>query len=142
MANIFSPLALPANLHDLPQGYAQRLKQFGVERDITRQQHLDRFLDFFDLEEVDYDDVKMRLFSQSLAGEVKKWFRALPIGNILNSQHFEWIFLNKWEEKKNPVQLLTQYNKLRRGNDEAVKSFLNRFNKIYNSLPSHCKPPE
>ena len=26
MANRFAPLALPANLHDLRQGYAQRLK--------------------------------------------------------------------------------------------------------------------
>ena len=50
MGNIYAPLVLPTNLHDLPQGYAQRLKQFGVEGDITAQQHFDRFLDFCDLE--------------------------------------------------------------------------------------------
>lgn len=64
MENRFAPLVLPANLHDLPQGYAQRLKQFGAEGDIIAQQHLDRFLDFCDLEEIDYEDVKMRLFAQ------------------------------------------------------------------------------
>ena len=48
--------------------------------------------------------------------------------------------MNKWEEKKKHIQLLTQYNQLQRGNDEAVKNFSNRFNKIYNSLPTHCKP--
>ena len=88
MENKFSPLVLVANLHDLPQGYAQRLKQFGAEGDITSQQHLDRFLDFIDLEEVDHEDVKMRLFAQSLFGEAKKWFKAFPTGSILNSQHF------------------------------------------------------
>ena len=45
MANIFVPLVLPANLHDLPQGYAQRIKQFGVKGDITTQQHLDILFD-------------------------------------------------------------------------------------------------
>ena len=63
MANRFDPLVLPANLHDLPQGYVQRLKQFGAEGDITAQQHLDRFLYFIDLQEVDHEDVKMRLFA-------------------------------------------------------------------------------
>ena len=52
------------------------------------------------------------------------------------------MFFNRWEEKKNQVQLLTQYNQLKRGNDEAVKIFSNRFNKIYNALPAQCKPPE
>ena len=38
--------------------------------------------------------------------------------------------------------MLTQYNQLQWGNDEAVKKFLDRFNKIYNSLLKHYKPPE
>ena len=47
-----------------------------------------RFEDFVDLEEVDYADVKMRLFAQSLSGEVKKWFKDLLDGSILNFQAF------------------------------------------------------
>ena len=31
---------------------------------------------------------------------------------------------------------------MKRGNDEAVKIFSDRFNKIYNALPMQCKPPE
>ena len=38
----FTPLVLPAQLHDLPQGNSQRIKTFGGEGDITTQQHLDR----------------------------------------------------------------------------------------------------
>ena len=85
MANKYFPLVLLANVHDLPQGYAQRLKQFGVEGDITSQQHVDIFLDFIELEEVDREDVKMRLFVQSLFVEVHKWFRELEIDSIINS---------------------------------------------------------
>jgi len=46
----FASLVLPVGLHDLPQNYAQRIKQFDAEGDITSQQHLDRFIDFIDLE--------------------------------------------------------------------------------------------
>lgn len=84
----------------------------------------------------------MRLFAQSLLGEVKKWFRSLTTDVILDFQHFERMFLGRWEEKKNLVQLLTQYNQLRRGNDETIKNFSDRFNRIYSSLPAQCKPLE
>jgi hypothetical protein len=55
-----------------------------------------------DLEEVDYEDEKMRLFSQSLTGEVRKWFRALPTASIPDFEAFETSFLAKWGDKKNP----------------------------------------
>ena len=72
MAAKFTPLVLPTQLHDLPQGYSQRIRTYGAEGDITTQQHLDRFNDFCDLEEFDYEDAKMRLFAQIFYGEVKK----------------------------------------------------------------------
>jgi hypothetical protein len=55
-------------LDDLVQGYAQKFRTCGVEGDISARQHLDRFNGFCDLEEVDYEDAKMRLFSQSFNG--------------------------------------------------------------------------
>jgi hypothetical protein len=40
------------------------------EGSVSAQKHLDWFNDFIDLEEVDFEDAKMRLFAQSVAGEV------------------------------------------------------------------------
>lgn len=91
---------------------------------------------------MDHEDAKMRLFSQILKGNVKKWFRSLTVGSIANFQWFEDLFHRKYQEKKNHVQMLTQYNKLKRGNDETVKSFSDRFIRTYNSLPNECKPPK
>lgn len=108
MAARFAPLVLPAQLHDLPQEYSQRIKTYGPKGDITAQQHLDRFSDFYDLEEVDYEDAKLRLFAQSFLGEVKKWFRGLQARSIHDFQQFETVFLGKWEQKRNYLQLLTQ----------------------------------
>ena len=107
MAGIFSPLILPTQLHDLPRNYNQRIKLYDVEGNISTQKNLDWFNDFIDLEEVDFEDVKMRLFMKSLVGDVRKWFRALPTGSIAYFKAFETSFLSKWGDKKNPLQLLT-----------------------------------
>ena len=95
MVALFTPLVLPAQLHDLPQGYSQRIKTYGVEGDMSAQQHLDRFNDFCDLEEVDYEYAKMRLFAQIFYGLVKKWFKGLSVGSIHDFQEFESTFLRK-----------------------------------------------
>ena len=68
MAAIFAPLHLPADLHDLPQNYSQRISLFDGEGSITAKQHVAKFEDFVDLEEVDYMDVKMRLFAEFIRG--------------------------------------------------------------------------
>ena len=56
-----------------------------------------------DLEEVDYEDVKMRLFAQSLSGEEKKWFRDFPARSILTFQAFQTAFLERWDDNKIPL---------------------------------------
>lgn len=72
-------------------------------------------MDFIDQDEVDHEDAIKRLFSQIFIGEVKKWFITLTVGSIHDFQEFQDIFLRKWESKKNSLQLLTQYNNLKRG---------------------------
>ena len=68
-------MAFPTALHDLPLNYAQRITLYDGEGNFISRQHVDNFDDFIDLEVVDYEDVKMRLFAQILSGEAKKWFR-------------------------------------------------------------------
>ena len=84
----------------------------------------------------------MRLFAQSLKTDVKDWFRGLVARSVTGVEVFYTTFLDRCEEKKNHVQMLTNYNQLKRGNDESIKNFSFRFNTIYNSLPTDCKPPE
>lgn len=103
MATRFSPLVLPTQLHDLPRDYNQRIMLYDVEGNVLAQKPLNWFNDFVDLEEVDYEDAKMRLFAQSLVGEVRKWFRALPTASIPDFVAFETNFLAKWGDKKTPL---------------------------------------
>ena len=92
MAARFAPLALPVVLHDLPQNYSQRIFLFDGEGKFTAKQHMDRFDDFIDLEEVDYDDAKMRLFAQILTGKLRGGLRIFLQGMLLLLNPFK-IFL-------------------------------------------------
>ena len=75
---------------------------------------MDRFEDFIDLEEEDHDDEKKRLFAQSLFGEAKRWFKDLPTSYIPTFESFRTLFLDRWEENKIPLQILSQYNNLKK----------------------------
>ena len=81
------------------------------------------------------------MFAQSLASEVKEWFRGLPAGSIHSFHEFETIFLGKWERKKNSLHLLTQYNNLRRNPNESVQDISYKFKKTSDAIPTNVKPP-
>ena len=63
MAARFAPLALPQVLNDMPANYQSKIPLFdGTPQNITAQQHVDKMADFFDLHEIDEENVTMRLF--------------------------------------------------------------------------------
>lgn len=124
----FSPLVLPGQLVTLPQTYGYRLPLFyGIPR-ITTQQHIDKIVDFIDLEEVDEDDAKMRLMAQSFSGDVKKGFCGLTTRSIDTPKRLNEFFLARWWEKKNPLRILVKYNTWKRNPNETIQEFTIRFN--------------
>jgi hypothetical protein len=96
--------------------------------------------DLFDLQEVDEEDVKMCFFSQSLNGEVRKWFKALPTASLNEITAFHQYFLNRWEFKKNPLQILYEYDSIKINQGESIHDYCTRFNNIYNAIPTNIKP--
>jgi hypothetical protein len=119
----FGPLILPSQLTALPQGYGQRLPLFDGTTEVTYLQHMVKVTDFIDLEEIDNDDANMRVIAQSFSGDVKTWFRNLTPNSVANPQELTDLFLSKWEEKKNPLQILVEYDALRRHPNESVQDF-------------------
>jgi len=96
--------------------------------------------DVFDLQEVDEADVKMRLFSQSLGGDLKKWFRGLLVGIIANLFTFHQTFLARLEIKKISLQPLNEYKRLKRKPNETMEEYYEWFNIVYNAIPIDIKP--
>jgi len=65
----------------------------------------------------------MRLFSQSLIGEARKWYRFnnrqyCQLATISSS------FCSHWEIKKYPLQILVEYESLRRSTGDLVQDYL------------------
>lgn len=97
--------------------------------------------DCFELHEIDESDVQMRLFAQTLIRDVKKWFKGLPANHIADLTTFHILFIDRWERKKNPQQILSEYDNIRRAPNELVQDYCTRFNSIYNAIPTNIKPP-
>jgi hypothetical protein len=142
MGRRYASLVLVSPLHDMPQDYQTRLLQFNSTRPLNAQQHVDKMNDYFDLQELDEADVQMILFAQSLKGEVKNWFKTLRVSTITDIVVFHRTFLDRWEVKKNLLQILSEYENIRRNQGETVQYYCNRFNNLYNAIPVDVKPPE
>ena len=97
--------------------------------------------EFFELHEIDEADVQMRLFSQTLTSDVQEWFKAFPANHISDLENFQSLFIDRWERKKNPLQILSKYENIRRAPNEIVQDYCTRFNSIYNAIPANIKPP-
>jgi hypothetical protein len=82
----------------------------------------------------------MRVFVQSLDGEVRKWFRGLTPGPIARIEALDDVFLRQWGDKKDFMYYITELGSLKRKKGESVSDFSKRFNKMYNKIPAKIKP--
>ena len=74
----YAPLVFPNNLNAFcTTDYMKYLPRFNGEGDVTGEEHLIAFYNFVDNFTIEHFDVWMRPFTQSLDGEVRKWFRSL-----------------------------------------------------------------
>ena len=97
--------------------------------------------DYFENYEIDDDGVRMKIFVQSLIGDVRSWFRSLPANSIVDPEALYQTFINIWEKKKDPLHILSEYNTIKRGPQETVLDYCARFNNVYNAIPQNLRPP-
>ena len=125
----------------MPQDYQSKTPSFDGIGTYTSQQHTKKMTNYFESYEIDDDDVRMKVFVQSLTGHVKTWFRALPANSINDPQDLYQSFLNRWEKKKDSFHILSEYEKLRKCTQETVQDYCTKFNNIYNAIPQNLRPP-
>jgi hypothetical protein len=90
----YVPLILPQVLYAFPHNeYMKYFPKFNGEGEVTVEEHLNCFYSFADNFNVEHADVWMRLFVQSLDGEVRKWFRSLPPNSIVDIDALDDTFL-------------------------------------------------
>jgi len=137
----YKPLILPPVLNTLPANHPEYLPRFDGENGITAQKHIQALEDYLNLYEVEDEDVSLRLFSLSLQGEVRTWFKALPEASISDLQQCSKLFLDRWMAKVNLPMLIEEYNHLERLPNESIQQFSERFNQVYLSMPLNIRPP-
>jgi hypothetical protein len=139
----YAPLVLPNNLHPLPIiDYMKYLPSFDNEGETTAEENLTSFYSCADNFQVDYDDVWMRLFVQSLDGEVRKWFMKLRDNSITTITDLDATLLRKWGDKKDDLYYMTEFNNLQIKNGQSVSKFSKRFNQMYQKIPNDIRRVE
>jgi hypothetical protein len=139
----YAPLVLPHPMNPLPAGdYLKYMPKFTGEGDITAEEHLAAFYSYVDNLNIENEDVWMRVFFQSLDGEVRKWFRGLAPGSIAGIEALDNVFLRQWGDIKDYIYYMTEFGSLKKQEGESVSDFSKRFNKMYNKIPAEIKPSE
>lgn len=141
MANRYAPLILPAQLHVMPIDYQSKIFRFDATSHYTAQWYVNMMSDFFELHEIDEADVEIRLFSQTLIGDVNKWFKSFLSNHIADLENFQRLFIDRWENKKDPLQILLEYENIRRRPNETIQCYCTIFNNICNAVPVNLRPP-
>ena len=114
-------LRFPRTLHDFPKKYYKYIPKFDGESEyLTFDKNLQSFEYFLDLFEIEHDDVCMRVFSQSLQGNVKKWFRQLQCRYITTWEEFSQTFVGFWGERISLDQILLEFYSMKRHEGETM----------------------
>jgi hypothetical protein len=139
----YAPLVLPRPMNALPHGdYLKYMPKFTREEDITAKEHLASFYSYADNQNIENEDVWIRVFVQILFEEARKWFRGLAPRSITSIEALDESFLRHWSDRKDFLYYITEFGSLKRKEGESVFDFSKRFNKMYKNIPDEIKPTE
>jgi len=124
----------------MPQEYQTKISYFYGTGSYSALQHTKKMHDYFENYEIDDDGVRMKIFVQSLTGDVRPWFRSLPANSIGDPESMYQTFINRWEKKKDPLHILSEYNTIKRGPYQTVLDYCARFNIVYSAIPQNLRP--
>jgi len=137
----YGPLVLHVPLNPMPVGeYKKYMPKFTGTEGVTTKEHLEAFYSYAHNLDISENDVRMRVFVQSLDGEARKWFRGLPQGSITDIEALDDAFFNQWGDKKDLLYYHTEFGNLKREKGESLPDFNKRFNKMYSEIPAKVKP--
>ena len=137
----YAPLVLPQPLNALPGGYYQKnLPRFNGEGETIAEEHWEAFLHYADNKDIEDKDVWMRMFVQSLDGDVRKWFKELPANSITIIEEIHDLFMRQCGDTKDHTYYIIEFGALTRKKDETIAYFSKRFNKMYSMIPAEINP--
>ena len=92
----YTPLVFPQPFNVVPGGdYQKYFPRFNGQGKTTAEEHWEAFLSYADNQNIEAKDVWMRMFVQSLVGEVRKWFREFPTNSITIIEEIQDLFMRE-----------------------------------------------
>jgi hypothetical protein len=142
----FKPLdmsEIPGYPRQMPPKYEKWLPRFTGRDGERSDYHMSDFWDFFQLHPIsdDVEDLAMKLFSATLHGNARKWYDNLPDASITSMDQLEETFLKRWGVKLEDIEtLLKRLDYIKQVENETVREFHNRFEKLLYQIPRSHHP--
>jgi hypothetical protein len=129
-----SPMNLICEKHDLPVLPKGALREFFRDGSIDMKRNLHLFLDVCDFHHVEYDNVMVRLFMQTLSGRAYEWYKKFPSRSIHSFDDIEDMFLAIFAPPNAYHTLLTDFTQIGLRKNERIQYFNLRFNKTLSRI--------
>jgi hypothetical protein len=81
----------------------------------------------------------MKLFSLSLEENAKSWYDDLVANNIRDWKAFHDAFIKRWAHRKDGRLMLTQLHEMKKKENELVKYFDERFDRLLRDFPNNLR---
>jgi hypothetical protein len=140
---LYKPLNM-ANIQGYPNTMPKEVNKwfpkFSGNNVITAEDHL--YVMVRDMENVgiEHEDVAMNFFASSLNEEALDWFKVFPDNHLTSYDGFSNSFKKKWSTKVDGGTLGAQFNQIKKKENETVKEFNTRFDRLYNQIPIDFHP--
>jgi hypothetical protein len=100
------------------------------------------FWAFFQLHPIN-DNAKylaMKLFYATLYDGTRIWYNGLLDASITSMDKLEEVFLKRWSVKEDPNMLLVRLNNITKAENETVREFHDKFERLIQQIPSNHHP--
>lgn len=124
----------------MPPKIRDKIPKFSGEKSESANEYLQEFVDVIGEYEIDFEDVVMRLFVQSLKGDERDWFSFLPIASIHCWNELKDAFLEQFGSRINPSVARRSFMEISKDIDELVPTFNLRFSKVVREIPEYIRP--
>jgi hypothetical protein len=122
----------------MPTRYKKWLSRFTGSDGVRADNHMDNFLDFFQLQPIsdDAEDLEMKLFSSTLHDNAREWYDDLPNASITSIDQLEETFLKRWGIKLEDIQMLIKrIEYIKQTKNETINEFQDRFENLLYHIP-------
>lgn len=127
-------------MHELTRGNRNKFTKLRGNGKVHPDEHIIAFIIACGVIGVEYEDIYVRIFVETLQDNAATWFYHLPARTITNWTTMTTEFERCFKPVKDVHALLAQLSHIKKGPHEPMRDFLAKFNKLINKIPQDTRP--